>query len=165
MNKNVKVRITGDGVREFFDRAREHARKLDRGEELAPEITVSFENASDMMRVLSAQRIRLLHVARKKATPMSDLAVGLKRDTRAVGRDVDLLERFGLLRTRYENNAGHGKRRIVESRVAKYQLISRGSCATRLHNRNADCPRCHLAHVQTTKAIRCLCTPGAQTRA
>ena len=54
MNKNVKVRITGDGVREFFDRAREHARKLDRGEELATEITVSFENASDMMRVLSA---------------------------------------------------------------------------------------------------------------
>ena len=124
MNKNVKVRITGDGVREFFDRAREHARKLDRGEELAPEITVSFENASDMMRVLSAQRIRLLHVARKKATPMSDLAVGLKRDTRAVGRDVDLLECFGLLRTRYEKNPGHGKRRIVESRAAKYQLIA-----------------------------------------
>jgi predicted transcriptional regulator len=66
MNKNVKVRVTGDGAREFFDRAREHARKLDRGEELAPEITVSFEHASDMMRVLSAQRIRLLHVARKK---------------------------------------------------------------------------------------------------
>ena len=46
--------------------------------------------------------------------------VGLKRDTRAVGRDVDLLERFGLLRTRYEKNPGHGKRRIVESRAAKY---------------------------------------------
>jgi predicted transcriptional regulator len=77
-----------------------------------------------MMRVLSAQRIRLLRVARKKATPVSDLAVGLKRDTRAVGRDVDLLERFGLLRTRYEKNPGHGKRRIVESRAAKYQLIA-----------------------------------------
>ena len=123
MNKNVKVRVTGDGVKGFFDRAREHARKLDRGEELAPEITVSFENASDMMRVLSAQRIRLLRVARKKAT-VSDLAVGLRRDTRAVGRDVDLLERFGLLRTRYEKNPGHGKRRIVESRAAKYQLIA-----------------------------------------
>jgi predicted transcriptional regulator len=123
MNKNVKIRVTGDGVKGFFDRAREHARKLDRGEELAPEITVSFENASDMMRVLSAQRIRLLRVARKKAT-VSDLAVGLRRDTRAVGRDVDLLERFGLLRTRYEKNPGHGKRRIVESRAAKYQLIA-----------------------------------------
>jgi len=54
------------------------------------------------MRVLSGQRIRLLRVARKKATSVSDLAVGLKRDTRAVGRDVDLLERFGLLRTPYE---------------------------------------------------------------
>jgi len=95
MNKKVKVSVTGDGVKGFFDRVREHARKLDRGEELAPEITVSFENASDMMRVLSAQRIRLLRVARKKATPVSELAVRLKRDTRAVGRDVDLLERFG----------------------------------------------------------------------
>jgi predicted transcriptional regulator len=124
MNKNVKVRVTGDRAEGFFDRAREHARKLDRGEELPPEITVSFENASAMMRVLSAQRIRLLRVARKKATPVSDLAVGLRRDTRAVARDVDLLERFGLLRTRYEKNAGHGKRRIVESRAAKYQLIA-----------------------------------------
>src|ERR1039458_8755076 len=77
-----------------------------------------------LMRVISAQRIRLLRVARKKATPMSDLAVGLKRDTRAVGRDVDLLERFGLLRTRYEKNPGHGKRTVVESRAAKYQLIA-----------------------------------------
>ncbi len=124
MNKNVKVRVTSDGVEGFFDRAREHARKLDRGEEVAPELTVSFENASDMMRVLSVQRIRLLRVARKKATPVSDLAVDLKRDTRAVGRDVDLLERFGLLRTRYEKNPGHGKRRIVESRAARYQLTA-----------------------------------------
>jgi hypothetical protein len=35
-----------------------------------------------------------------------------------------LLERFRLLRTRYEKNPGHGKRRIVESRAAKYQLIA-----------------------------------------
>jgi predicted transcriptional regulator len=124
MNKNVRDRVTSDGVKGFFVRAREHARTLDRGEEVAPEITVSFENPSDMMRVLSAQRIRLLRVARRKATAVSDLAIDLKRDTRAVGRDVDLLERFGLLRTRYEKNPGHGKRRIVESRAARYQLTA-----------------------------------------
>jgi hypothetical protein len=50
MSKKVKVRVTSDGAKGFFDRAREHARKLDRGEALAPEITVLFENASDMMR-------------------------------------------------------------------------------------------------------------------
>ena|ERR1700730_9018001 len=124
MSKTVKIRVAGDGVKGFFDRAREHARKLDRGEELAPEITVSFQNANDMMRVLSIERIRLLRVAKKKATPVSDLAVDLKRDTRAVSRDVDLLERFGLLRTRYEKNPGHGRQRIVESRAAKYQLVA-----------------------------------------
>ena len=92
--------------------------------ELAPEIIVSFEDANDMMRVLSAERIRLLRAAKMKATPVSDLAVNLKRDTRAVSRDVDLLERFGLLHTRFEKNPGHGRQRIVESRAAGYQLVA-----------------------------------------
>jgi len=122
VKREPKIRVTANGVREFFDRAREHARKLDRGEELAPEVTVLFENASDMIRVLSAERIRLLRKAREKAIPVSDLAADLKRDTRAVGRDVDLLERFGLLRTRFETNPGHGRRRIVEPWGAKYRL-------------------------------------------
>jgi predicted transcriptional regulator len=60
----------------------------------------------------------------EKAVPVSDLANGLQRDTRAVSRDVDLLESFGLLRTRYEKNPGHGRRRIVESCAANYQLLA-----------------------------------------
>ena len=122
MKREPKIRVTANRVGEFFDRAREHARKLDRGEELAPEVIVLFENASDMIRVLSAERIRLLRKAREKATAVSDLAADLKRDTRAVGRDVDLLERFGLLRTRFETNPGHGRRRIVEPCGATYRL-------------------------------------------
>jgi len=124
MRKRTKVRVSNDGVKGFFSRAREHARKLDRGEALAPEMTVSFEDANDMMRVLSPQRVRVLRVARRGATPVSALASGLNRDTRAVSRDVDLLEQFGLLRTRYEANPGHGKCRIVESCAAKYQLVA-----------------------------------------
>jgi len=124
MSKKVRVRVVADGAKGFFTRAREHARKLDKGEELAPAITISFENASDMVRVLSEQRIRLLKVARERPTAVSDLAIGLKRDTRAVSRDVDLLETFGLLQSHYENNPGHGKRRIVQSCAANYQLVA-----------------------------------------
>ena len=124
MKKKVRVSVTADGAVGFFRRAREHARKLDRGVSLAPEITVTFENVGDMLRVLSAERVRLLRVARERATPISDLAVGLDRDARAVSRDVDLLESFGLLRTRYETNPGHGRRRIVEPRAARYQLLA-----------------------------------------
>jgi predicted transcriptional regulator len=124
MKKKVRVSVTADGAAGFFRRAGEHARRLDRGVSLAPEITVTFESIGDMLRVLSAERVRLLRVARKRATPISDLANGLDRDTRAVSRDVDLLESFGLLRTRYETNPGHGRRRIVEPRAAKYQLTA-----------------------------------------
>jgi predicted transcriptional regulator len=124
MSKNVKARVTNDGLKGFFGRAREHARKLDRGEKLVPEMTISFENPSDIMQILSPQRIRVLEFSKKGARPVSDLASGLKRDTRAVSRDVELLEQFGLLRTRYETNPGHGRRRIVEPCAERYQLIA-----------------------------------------
>ena len=113
--KSIKVRIAADGASGFFGRARERARKLDQGEELEPGVVVSFEDPADMMRILSAERIRLLRLAKQKPAAVSDLAGKLKRDTRAVSRDVDLLEEFGLLRSQYEANPGHGKRRIIHS--------------------------------------------------
>ncbi|MFY9675952.1 MAG: hypothetical protein WB817_20415 [Terriglobales bacterium] len=123
-SKNSKIRVTNGGVKGFFERSREHARRLDRGESLAPEVTVSFENANDIVSVLSPQRIRVLELAKKGPKPVAILASGLNRDLRAVSRDIDLLERFGLLRSRYETNPGHGKRRIVEPRAARYQLVA-----------------------------------------
>ncbi|HTZ98114.1 MAG TPA: HTH domain-containing protein [Terriglobales bacterium] len=124
MRKKLKARITSDGVEGFFSRSREHARKLDRGEELSPEFTISFENAADMMKVLSPERLRLLRTTKEGAMSVSRLADELKRDTRAVGRDVNLLEQLGLLRTRYRVNPGHGRLRIVEPRAARYQLVA-----------------------------------------
>jgi len=124
MNKTAKVRVTNDGVKGFFGRAHEHARKLDRGGKPAPEVTITFQNPGDILQILSPQRIRLLESAKKGPKPVSALASGLKRDTRAVSRDVELLEQLGLLRTRYEVNPGHGKRRIVEPRAEKYQLVA-----------------------------------------
>jgi predicted transcriptional regulator len=124
MKRETKVRLTNDGVKGFFGRARKHARELDRGEQLPAELTISFENPADILQILSPERIRLLEFAKKGTKPVSTLANGLKRDTRAVSRDIELLEQFGLLRTRYESNPGHGRRRIVEPRAEKFQLIA-----------------------------------------
>ena len=123
MRRKTKVRVVNEGIEEFFGRAREDARKLDRGQRLEPELVISFEDANEMMKVLSAQRLRLLRASRT-ATPVSVLADNLKRNARAVSRDVDLLESFGLLRTHYVPNPGHGRRRIVEPSAKKYQLIA-----------------------------------------
>jgi predicted transcriptional regulator len=124
MKKNAKVRVTNDGTNGFFGRAHEHARKLDRGEYLVPEMTIALDNPSDILQILSPQRIRILEFTKEGAKPLSALASGLKRDTRAVSRDIELLEQFGLLRTRYEANPGHGRRRIVEPRAQRFQLIA-----------------------------------------
>ena len=119
-----RATLTTDRVSVFFTRSRERARKLDRGEKLPAEITVTFEDPSDLMQVLSAERVRVLHAVRTKPIPVSELARDLKRDRQAVRRDVSLLESFGLLRTREEPNPGHGRRRIVETLASKYQLVA-----------------------------------------
>jgi predicted transcriptional regulator len=123
MRKKGRIRVVTDGVDGFFARAREHARELDRGEKLRAELVITFEDAGEMIRVLSAERLRLLR-ASKTATPVSAIAATLKRNPRAVSRDIDLLESFGLVRTRYVANPGHGRRRIVESSAKKYQLVA-----------------------------------------
>ena len=108
---------------EFFERTKEHAKKLDCGEKLAPEIRIAFGDPADLLRVLSAERLRVLSAIRKKAKPtISGLAIILKRDRRAVSRDVKLLEGLGLLKTRHEANPGHGAMTVVEPLAEKYHL-------------------------------------------
>lgn len=88
------------------------------------EITLTFEDPSDLARVLSAQRLRVLRAVRTKHTTVFELAVRLKRDRRAVRRDVSVLESYGLLITHEESNPGHGRRRVIEPRAARYQLVA-----------------------------------------
>jgi predicted transcriptional regulator len=116
--------VSSGTVGEFIKRSLDRARKIDRGEKLPSEITMTFENPADLIRVLSAGRVRVLHAVRAKPAPVSELAATLRRDRKAVRRDVSLLESFGLVSTREEPNPGHGRRRVVEPRAAKYRLVA-----------------------------------------
>ena len=118
------VKVSSGTVEAFVERSLERARKLDRRERLPSEITMTFEDPSDLVRVLSAERVRVLYAVRAKPAPVSKLAATLRRDRKAVRRDVSLLESFGLVKTREEANPGHGRRRVVEPRAAKYQLVA-----------------------------------------
>ena len=121
MIKNVKLE-TGT-VDEFFERSKVRAEKLDRTEKLPAEFRITFEDPADLLRVLSAERLRVLYAIRKKTKPtISGLATILKRDRRAVSRDVKLLEGLGLLKTRNEANPGHGAVTVVEPLAEKYYL-------------------------------------------
>jgi predicted transcriptional regulator len=122
--KKTKVKIGTGSADEFFSRVREHAKKLDRGEGISAGITITFEDPADLLNVLTSERVRLLRRAKTGSLPISDLASGLRRDVRAVSRDVVLLEKAGLLRTRYQINPGHGRLKIVEPVARKYKLAA-----------------------------------------
>ena len=119
-----RVTVASGPVEAFIERSLGRARKLDRGEPLPSEITMTFEDPSDLLRVLSAQRVRVLRTVCARPTPVSELAGTLRRDRKAVRRDVSLLESFGLVETRDEPNPGHGRRRVIEPRAAKYRLVA-----------------------------------------
>ena len=119
-----RVKVSSGTVEAFIGRSLERARAMDRGERLPSEITMMFEDPADLVRVLSAERVRVLRAVRTKPVPVSELAVTLRRDRKAVRRDVSLLESFGLVSTRAELNPGHGRRRVIVPRAAKYQLVA-----------------------------------------
>ena len=126
MTKKVKsLKRVGAGTADaFFRRSAARAQRLDRGEKLLPEMRLTFEDPADLLRVLTAQRVRVLDAVRRKPAPVSELAAILKRDRTAVRRDVRILTTFGLVNTREETNPGHGRRKIVGPLASKCELVT-----------------------------------------
>ena len=120
----TKVILKTGTAADFFSRTKEHAGKLDRGEKLAPEIRLTFEDPADLWRVLAGERLRVLRTIREQRATVSGLAAILGRDRKAVSRDVKLLESLGLLKTHRESNPGHGVNTIVEPLAKKYHLTA-----------------------------------------
>ncbi len=122
--KRNKATIKTSSTDEYFRNLLGRAEKLDRGETLPAEITISFEDPMELLNILTSERVRLLRRAKEGSLPISDLADGLKRDVRAVSRDVVILEKAGLLRTSYRVNPGHGRLKIVEALAHGYKLTA-----------------------------------------
>jgi predicted transcriptional regulator len=120
-----KVTLATGSLEDYVERSTERARKIDRGETIEPDISITFADPADLSRVLSLERLRILRTIRAKKNPtISGLAIMLKRDRKAVTRDVNLLASLGLLRTRRESNPGHGVNTVVEPLAKKYHLTA-----------------------------------------
>ena len=125
MKKATNKLTVGVGTaEEFFERSLGRARKLDRGETIATEMRLTFEDPADFLRTMTTQRVRVLYAVRKKPAAVSELALRLKRDRTAVKRDVKILTSLGLVRTHEETNPGHGRRKIVEPLASRYELVA-----------------------------------------
>ena len=122
MKATVKVCV--GTVEEFFERSLNRARKLDRAERLTPEMRLTFEDPADLIRATTLKRVEIIHTVRKHSAAVSEIATILHRDRAAVDRDVKVLESLGLVKTDWETNPGHGRRKIVRPLAGKYELVA-----------------------------------------
>lgn len=116
------ARIGVESVDAFFSRMRADARRLDRGNKLAAELTVSFEDPAEFLEVITPARVRILQEIERRPVAIFALATALCRDPSAVRRDVALLESKNLVRTWKIPNPGHGTRTVVERAAASIEL-------------------------------------------
>ena len=120
----MKTRVLSDGFEGHVRRSLDRARRRENGERLEAERVITFENPLHLLECITAQRIRLCQVARKKRLSISALAEELGRNRGSVTRDVNRLKQFGLIRLREEVNPGHGVVQIVEPVAQKFDLRS-----------------------------------------
>jgi predicted transcriptional regulator len=118
----MKTKVFFDGFEGHVRRSLERARRRENGERLEAERIITFEDPLEMIECLTAQRIRLYQVVRKKRLSISALAEELGRNRGSVTRDVNKLKKFGLLRLREEVNPGHGVVQIVEPVAEKFEM-------------------------------------------
>lgn len=118
--RNVIVK-TGT-VEDFFARGREIAQKIDTGEALEPEFTLTFEEPGDMFAVMSPARLELFRAAKSVPSSITAIAHRLRRDRSTVKKDVDILVAAGLLDIEDVPLPGHGRQKFVRATADKIHL-------------------------------------------
>lgn len=73
-------------------------KKISKGEKVR-EDKIVVESLDELRKVLTKERIRLLHVIRtKKPKSVYDLSLMLERDRKAIITDIEILKRLGLVK-------------------------------------------------------------------
>ncbi len=107
---------------DFFKRGRQLARTADRGEQLPNERIVSFEDPADLMKLITAARLALFRSVKEMPGSITQISERLHRDRSAVKRDVDELERAGLVTVTDKVLPGHGRMKEVRATANRFSL-------------------------------------------
>lgn len=118
----TKLIIKTGTEEDFFKRGRKLAQIADRGEQLPDERIVSFEDPADVMKLITAARLALFRAVRDMPGSITQLSERLHRDRSAVKRDVDELERAGLVTVAEKILPGHGRMKEVRATANRFSL-------------------------------------------
>ena len=120
--RRTEIRV--ERVDAFFERGRKLAKAVDRGSAIPYSRVVAFEDVESLLHVLTEKRVLLLRQVNQTPTSISMLAKNLKRDRSAVSRDVQVLERFGVIQVTEEPLPGHGRQKWIAPLAAEIHLTA-----------------------------------------
>ena len=107
---------------DFFKRGRQLAKAADRGERLPDERIISFEDPADVMKLITSARLALFRSVKEMPGSITEISGRLHRDRSAVKRDVDELERAGLVIVSEKVLPGHGRMKEVRATALRFSL-------------------------------------------
>ena len=108
----------------FFERGRKLAKAADEGDVIPSSRVVAFEDVESLLHVLTVKRVLLLKQVRETPSSISMLAKKLKRDRSAVTRDIQVLERFGVVQVTEKPLPGHGRQKWITPLAGEIQLTA-----------------------------------------
>ncbi|HEY9104998.1 hypothetical protein [Chitinimonas sp.] len=107
---------------EFFQRGKRIAKLADQGTALPEESVVSFEDPSDVLKLLTTARLALFRTIKDQPGSITAISERLHRDRSAVKRDVDALAKVGLLKIEPRVLPGHGRMKEVRVAAQRFKL-------------------------------------------
>lgn len=120
--RRTEIRV--EPVDAFFERGRKLAKLAARGRPIPPSRVVAFDDIESLLHVLTGKRVLLLRQLKETPASISDLAKKLRRDRSAVTRDVQLLERVGILHVTEKPLPGHGRQKWITPVSRDLQLTA-----------------------------------------
>lgn len=118
----TKLTIKTGTEESFFKHGRQLAKAVDRDEQLPDERIVSFEDPADLMKLITAARLALFRAVKEMPGSITQISERLHRDRSAVKRDVDALERAGLVTISDKVLPGHGRMKEVRATANRFSL-------------------------------------------
>jgi len=122
--KAMKLTVTTGTERDFFERGRKLAKKLDMGERVEPECIISFEDPQDLLELVTAARMNLFNAVKEEPGSIAEIARRLNRDRSAVKRDVNKLAEAGLIVIEVKPFHGHGRMKVLTAAADKFKLVA-----------------------------------------
>lgn len=108
----------------FFKRGRQLAKAADSGKTIAQERIISFEDPYDLIKLVTATRLTLFRAVKETPGSITDIAIRLHRDRSAVKRDLDELQRAGLVTIIEKVLPGHGRMKEVRATATRFKLVA-----------------------------------------